>query len=73
MFSKRVVMAVCFVFVFLSISPSPVQGQTAGSGSVGGTVTDPSKAVIVGATVTLTDTATGAARTSVTNESGRFF
>lgn len=48
-------------------------GQMAGSGSVGGTVADPANAAVAGATVTLTDTSTGAARTSVTNESGRFF
>jgi len=48
-------------------------GQMAGTGSVVGTVTDPSGAAVAGATVTLTDVATSSARTSVTNESGRYF
>lgn len=47
--------------------------QMAGSGSVSGTVSDPTNAAVAGATVTLTDTSTGATRTSTTNESGRYF
>ena len=47
-------------------------GQAASTGSVQGTVTDPSNAAVVGATVTLTDTATNAARSAVTNEAGRY-
>jgi len=47
-------------------------GQTAGTGVIVGTVTDPSGAAIAGATVTLTDTATSAERTAITNDSGRY-
>ena len=43
------------------------------TGTVAGTVTDPSGGAIVGATVTLTDTATSISRSDVTNENGRYF
>ena len=47
-------------------------GQSTASGTVSGQVTDPTGAVVVGATVTLTDTATGSAHSTTTNESGRY-
>jgi hypothetical protein len=47
------------------------QGQTT-TGSLAGTVTDPSNAVIAGATVTVTSVTTGAERTGITNSSGAF-
>ena len=60
MLSKRVVLvlvALCCLFAF---APSAVMGQAASSGTVAGTVTDPTGAAVVGATVTLTDpTVTG--------------
>jgi len=52
------------VFVCFSVS-----GQTI-SGRINGTVTDSSGAVIPGATVTITNTATNAPRTAVTDDSG---
>jgi Carboxypeptidase regulatory-like domain len=73
MLSKRGVMGFCFLLTLLSVPFSSALAQMAGSGSVGGTVTDPTNAVIAGATVTLTDTATNAARTTSTNDVGRFF
>jgi hypothetical protein len=47
-------------------------GQMAGTGSVTGTVTDPSGAIVVGAQVTLADTSTNAQRTATSNETGRY-
>ena len=73
MFNKRAMMRVWFVLALMIISGSAVWGQMAGSGSVDGTVTDPSNAVVPSANITLTDTATGAVRTATTNESGIFF
>jgi len=48
----------------------PIAAQT--FGEVNGTVADPSGAVIAGTTVTVTNTATNAARTVETNESGNY-
>ncbi len=43
------------------------------TGAISGVVTDPSDAVISGVSVRLTSTATGAARSATTGETGRFF
>ncbi|HXY25953.1 MAG TPA: TonB-dependent receptor [Candidatus Acidoferrum sp.] len=61
------------VVALVVLSPVNMLAQMSGSGSVSGTVVDPSSAAIAGATVTLKDVATGALRTSITNETGRFF
>ena len=45
--------------------------QSASSGTVAGTITDPSGAVIPGATVTLTDATTNNSRNATTNAAGR--
>ena len=58
--------------VFLCLNASPILAQTASSGSVAGQVSDPQGASVPGADVTLTDTATNAAQTATTNDSGRF-
>ncbi|HTC57092.1 MAG TPA: carboxypeptidase-like regulatory domain-containing protein [Candidatus Sulfotelmatobacter sp.] len=50
----------------------PVWSQSASSGTVAGLVTDPSNAVVAGATVTLTDVATNVVRTTATNKDGRY-
>src|SRR5579862_6086617 len=47
------------------------QGST-NTGTVAGTVTDPSGAVVSGATVILTDVATGTPRTATTNNAGHY-
>lgn len=49
--------------------PAFAQGET---GSVTGTVTDPQGGTVAGADVTLTDLATKSARTTTTNDSGRY-
>lgn len=58
--------------LLLVFIPPQVAAQTANTGTVAGTVIDPSGAAVVEATVTLTDTATNAARTTVTNDTGRY-
>jgi len=50
----------------------PVWSQSTSSGTVAGSVTDQSNAVVPNATVSLTDTATGIARTTNTNKEGRY-
>jgi hypothetical protein len=64
----------CFLLclaVLLSSAPC-VWAQLTDAGSVVGQITDPSNAVISGATVTLTDTETSASRTAQTNDAGRY-
>ena len=60
------------VAIFLWASVVPAAAQVATSGTVTGTVVDKTGAVVPGATVTLTDTATKATRTAVTNGSGLY-
>jgi len=70
---RVVVMCVCAVLMVMLLSSPGTHAQMGNTGFVGGLVTDPSGAAIVGATVTLKDRAkSGAERTDTTNESGRF-
>ncbi|WP_263350740.1 TonB-dependent receptor [Acidicapsa acidisoli] len=48
------------------------QAQTSVTGAISGTVTDASGGAVPGAQVTITDTATDARQTAVTNEEGRY-
>ena len=57
------------IVVFASVLPALGQHIT---GSISGTVEDPSGSAIVGANVTLTNTGTTAQQTSVTADGGRF-
>ncbi|MEN3328662.1 MAG: hypothetical protein V7638_3469 [Acidobacteriota bacterium] len=59
------------LIVLLSISGTTAFGQT-GTSSVRGTVVDPQKQVVSGATVTITNTETNATRNQQTSESGVF-
>ncbi len=59
-------------FLTLALAALPVAAQT-GLGVVRGTVTDASKSVIPNAKVTLTDSATGVARTVDTNAAGIYY
>jgi hypothetical protein len=73
MSSKRVALLLAALFCLFAVTPSALFAQSASTGTVAGTVSDPSGGAIVGATVTLTDTATSIARTDATNENGRYF
>jgi Carboxypeptidase regulatory-like domain len=61
---------VCVVALCI-IAPSSF-AQSASTGALAGTVTDPSGGVIAGATVTVTNLATGQTRTASTNSSGSY-
>ena len=54
--------------VMLALTPAYAQNF----GEFAGSVTDPSGAVIAGATVTITNDATGVSRTAETNEAGNY-
>jgi Carboxypeptidase regulatory-like domain len=73
MSSKRVALLLAALFCLFVVTPSSLFGQAASTGTVAGTVTDPSGGAIVGATVTLIDTATNNARPETTNDTGRYF
>jgi len=73
MSSKRVALLLAALFCFFAVTPSSLFGQAASTGTVAGTVSDPSSGAIAGATVTLTDTATNIQRSETTNEAGRYF
>jgi len=70
LFSLCVILALCSAVLWLGSSPAFAQSTS--TGTIVGTVTDQSGAIVNGATVTLTDTATKAARTATTNEAGRY-
>lgn len=59
------------VLVLLVLAGMAVQAQTF-RGAINGTVTDPSGAVLAGANVKATETATGIAHTAVTTNDGQF-
>jgi hypothetical protein len=61
-----------FVFMILAICGLPVFGQVTTTGSIVGTVTDPTGAVVPNATVTAKNKATGKESTATTSDSGSF-
>jgi Carboxypeptidase regulatory-like domain len=61
-----------FLSFVLSLSALPIWAQSLNSGSISGTVTDQSGAVVNAADVTLTDIGTGQKRTTPTNSAGRY-
>jgi Carboxypeptidase regulatory-like domain len=54
-------------------SSLPAWAQSTSTGTVAGSVTDPSGALVAGATVMLTDASTNISRTATTNATGRYF
>src|ERR1700722_11550191 len=65
-FSLSLLLALCLGFAL------PMWGQSTNTGTVAGTITDQSSAVVEGATVTLTDASTKIARSATTNAAGRY-
>jgi hypothetical protein len=62
-----------FLLVVICVgSALPVWAQSASSGTVAGSVTDQTGAVVAGAKVTLTDTSTNIPRSTTTNAAGRY-
>lgn len=68
MSSKRLALVLAVLIGLLCITPALLaQGNT---GTISGTVTDSSGGIVAGAEVKLTDTATGSARPTTTNDKG---
>src|SRR5215813_613944 len=61
----------CLVVVLSLVTPA-VRAQSTSTGTVTGVVTDQQGAVVPGAEVTLTDTATNAVRKTTSNDAGRY-
>lgn len=61
---------VCALISLLSLAIPAARGQSAGTGALTGTVTDASGSVVAGASVTVTNTATGQTRTTATGADG---
>ncbi len=59
-------------FLALVLAAASVSAQAGGAGTIDGTVTDPTGAVIPHATVTLSNAVSGFERTTTTNATGRF-
>src|ERR1700721_100050 len=72
MHTRNMKLALVLLFVVCAGGALPVQAQSTSSGTVAGSVTDQTGAVVAGATVTVTDTATHSARTTTTNAAGRY-
>src|SRR3984885_12008721 len=68
---KWIIASLALLVIALMMAPSLV-AQSLVSGDLTGTVTDPSGAVVSGATVTLKSDATGATRTTTSNASGAY-
>jgi Carboxypeptidase regulatory-like domain/TonB dependent receptor len=58
--------------ILFTIAAVTLDAQTSGLGTISGTVTDPSGAVILGAKVTVTNMATGVSHDSATNDTGYY-
>lgn len=72
MLSKRSLLVIGTLLCLIAFVPSALFAQSSSTGTVNGTVTDPSGAAIAAATVTLTDRSTNVPRVVSTNENGRF-
>ena len=70
--SIRVLFLASLAAALLITGAQFASAQTAGTGALTGTVTDPSGGVIAGATVTATNVGTGQARTATTESNGSY-
>jgi hypothetical protein len=70
MSNKRVVLLLGALLCLFALTPSSLFAQTASTGTVAGTVTDPSGSAISGASISLTDSATRSERTTTSNDAG---
>jgi len=69
--AKAFLLSICSVFLLLAIC-APLHAQTAATGTIEGLVTDPTGAVLPGATVTIRNVDTNVSREVVTDANGRY-
>src|ERR1035438_5394546 len=69
---RNAFLAIALAIVSLSISSGRLCAQATSSGTIQGTVVDPSQGVIVGADVVITSKSMGEKRTAATNGEGNF-
>jgi hypothetical protein len=69
---SKLLSAILTCVAALLLCASLAQGQTAGTGAIAGTVTDPSGKSVPNATVTATNTGTGQSRTATTGSAGDY-
>ena len=69
---KKLITGILAVLVIAAVMAPSLMAQSLVSGDLTGTVTDPSGAVVSGATVTLKSDATGATRTATTGANGTY-
>ena len=72
MHTRSLKLALVLLLVVCVGSALPAWAQSTSTGTVAGSVTDQSGAVVASATVTLTDTSTNIARSTTTNKDGRY-
>ncbi|MFP5204923.1 MAG: carboxypeptidase-like regulatory domain-containing protein, partial [Acidobacteriota bacterium] len=65
-------LSMLLVMLGIACLNTPVYGQGTGSGSILGTVTDPTGAVVPNAKITITNIDNGFVRTTVSNGTGNF-
>jgi len=69
---KRFILSAMLLLPVATMAPIALHGQATASGSVVGTITDSSQAVVAGAQVSIINVATGEKRTAVTNSAGAY-
>jgi hypothetical protein len=70
--SRTLTVVITLVLASVSLNIETAFGQATSTGTVVGVATDPTGAVVQDAVIVLTDTATGAKRTTITNKDGAY-
>ena len=69
---KKLTQAAIYILLVVLFAPIHAMGQATASGTVLGTISDSTQAVVNGAEVSITSVSTGATRTMVTNTAGNY-